>query len=94
MTRKEMAEKLAAEYGTTFKTIKDADNVLKCVFYLIGHELLSGGTVSIDRFGTFKVVDRAERSGRNPRTGEEITIPAHKSVTFSAYKPLKAAVNE
>lgn len=94
MTRKEMAEKLAAECSTTLKTVKDADNVLKSVFYLISHELVSGGSVSIDRFGTFKVAERSERSGRNPRTGEEITIPAHKSVTFSAYKPLKAAVNE
>ena len=94
MTRKELAEKLAAEYGTTFKTIKDADNVLKCVFYLIGAELVTGREVLIDKFGAFKVAERSERRGRNPRTGEEITIPAHKTITFSAYKPLKAAVNE
>lgn len=94
MTRKELAEKLSQEYSSTFETVKDADNVLKCVFYLIGHELVSGFPVSIDRFGVFKVVDKAERTGRNPRTGEEITIPAHKSVAFSASKTLKDAVNE
>lgn len=94
MTRKELAEKLSQECSASCKTVKDADNVLKCVFYLIGQELVRGGTVSIDRFGMFKVVERAERAGRNPRTGEEITIPAHKSVAFSASKTLKDAVNE
>lgn len=94
MTRKEMAEKLSQECSASCKTEKDADNVLKCVFYLIGHELVKGFPVSIDRFGVFKVVERAERTGRNPRTGEEITIPAHKSVTFSVSKTLKDAVNE
>ena len=94
MTRKELAEKLAAEYSVSLKSIKDADNVLKCVFCLIGAELVKGGEVAIDKFGIFKVVDKAERSGRNPRTGEEITIPAHKSVAFTASKTLKTAVNE
>ena len=93
MTRKELAEKLAAEYGGLFKSIKDADNVLKCVFCLIGAELVVGREVSIDKFGIFKVVDKAERSGRNPRTGEPITIPAHKSATFAASKTLKDALN-
>lgn len=94
MTRKELAEKLAAEYPVSLKSIKDADNFLKCVFCLIGAELVNGREVAIDKFGVFKVVDKVERKGRNPRTGEEITIPAHKSVTLSASKTLKAAVNE
>ena len=92
MTRKELAEKLAVECSASFKTVKDADAALKCAFVLIGMELVSGHEVSIDKFGIFKVVKLAERSGHNPRTGEEITIPAHKSVAFTPSKTLKDAV--
>ena len=53
----------------------------------------SGDTVSVAGFGTFSVSARAARSGRNPRTGETIAIPASKSPKFKAGKGLKDAVN-
>ena len=54
--------------------------------------LLRGEEVAIIGFGTFKVSQRAERKGRNPRTGEELLIPASRAPKFSAGKALKDAV--
>lgn len=50
-------------------------------------------TVSLIGFGTFSVKSRAERNGRNPKTGETIKIQASKSVGFKAGKNLKDAIN-
>ncbi|OOZ73039.1 HU family DNA-binding protein [Solemya velum gill symbiont] len=55
--------------------------------------LKDGDTVSVIGFGTFQVRDRAARTGRNPRTGEEIKIAASKNPAFKAGKALKDAVN-
>jgi DNA-binding protein HU-beta len=53
----------------------------------------SDGSVALVGFGTFAVKERAERKGRNPQTGEEITIKAAKIPSFKAGKTLKDAVN-
>ena len=55
--------------------------------------LSSGDQVTLVGFGTFSVRDRAARTGRNPRTGEEIQIAAAKIPAFKAGKALKDAVN-
>lgn len=54
--------------------------------------LANGEKVVISGFGTFEVRERAERVGRNPRTGEDITIPGQKSPAFKAGKAMKDAV--
>ena len=54
--------------------------------------LKKNGSVSIVGFGTFAVTKRAARTGRNPRTGEEMAIPASTTVRFKAGKGLKDAV--
>jgi len=56
-------------------------------------ELASGGDVALVGFGTYKVNDRAARTGRNPQTGAEIQIAAAKVPAFKAGKALKDAVN-
>jgi DNA-binding protein HU-beta len=55
--------------------------------------LKAGEDVAIIGFGTFKVSQRAARTGRNPKTGEALQISASKSPTFSAGKTLKEALN-
>ena len=55
--------------------------------------LANGGEVTLTGFGAFKVTDRAERTGRNPKTGEAITIAATKVPTFKAGKAFKEAMN-
>ena len=54
--------------------------------------LAAGESVTFTGFGSFKVVERAARKGRNPRTNEEITIPSSKVVKFTPGKGLKDAI--
>jgi DNA-binding protein HU-beta len=70
-----------------------AQEVIEAVFEGIKTTLTSGGDVRLVGFGTFSVSERAATTGRNPRTGETIDIPASKSPKFKAGKELKDAVN-
>ena len=71
---------------------KQATLVVNTVFDTISESLANGEKVQIIGFGGFDVRERAERKGRNPLTGEEITIPASKVPGFRAGKALKDAV--
>jgi len=71
---------------------KQATLVVNTVFDAISESLANGEKVQIIGFGGFDVRERAERKGRNPQTGEEITIPASKVPGFRAGKALKDAV--
>ena len=94
MNKSEMARKLATRSGLT--QAQSAD-VLEAVFSpvngVIADELDAGGKVSIGGFGTFEARERAARAGRNPRTGEAITIAAKKYPAFKAAKSLKDRVS-
>jgi len=70
-----------------------AEHALKATLNGISDALASGDEVAFVGFGTFKVSERAARTGRNPKTGEEIQIAASKTPTFKAGKALKDAVN-
>lgn len=72
---------------------KEASQALDAIFQVIEQVLSQGEDISLVGFGVFKVSKREERTGRNPRTGDSITIPATKVVKFSAGKALKEAVN-
>ena len=71
----------------------DTEKSLKAFIDTVTDELKNGGKVQLVGFGTFEVTERAERQGRNPKTGEAITIPASKSPKFKAGKALKDIVN-
>ncbi len=71
----------------------DAAKAVDGVFSSITGALKSGGDVRIVGFGTFSVANRAATTGRNPRTGESIQIPASKRPKFTVGKALKDAVN-
>ena len=71
----------------------DAAKAVDSVFASITDTLKKGGDVRLVGFGTFSVASRAATQGRNPRTGETITIPASKQPKFKAGKALKDAVN-
>lgn len=70
-----------------------ADAVLKVTLEAIQETLVSGDEVTLIGFGTFKVNERAARTGRNPKTGEAIEIAASKVPAFKPGKALKEAVN-
>jgi DNA-binding protein HU-beta len=71
----------------------DAAKAVDAVFDSITRSLKRGHEVRLVGFGTFNVRKRAASKGRNPRTGEEIKIPAGKHPKFKAGKGLKDAVN-
>ena len=70
-----------------------AGRALEGMISAIAGALKSGDQVSIVGFGAFSVRERAARTGRNPQTGQTITIKASKSPAFKAGKALKDAVN-
>ena len=71
----------------------DAAKAVDAVFQAITEALQKKDEVRLVGFGTFSVAERATTEGRNPRTGEKITIPASKQPKFKAGKGLKDAVN-
>ena len=71
----------------------DATKAVDSVFERITSSLQVGGDVRLVGFGTFSVAQRKATTGRNPRTGEAIQIPASKQPKFKAGKALKEAVN-
>ncbi len=71
----------------------DATRAVDTVVDQITKTLQKGEQVTLIGFGTFAVKDRAARTGRNPRTGEPLNIPASKVPGFKAGKALKDAVN-
>lgn len=71
----------------------DATRLVEATFDAITTALKEGDEVRLVGFGTFAVSQRAATTGRNPRTGEEIQIPAVKQPKFKAGKQLKDAVN-
>ena len=90
MNKAELIEKVAVSTDTNKAA---ATRAVEAVFDTIVSALRAGDVVGVSGFGTFSVSARAARSGRNPRTGETIAIPASKSPKFKAGKGLKDAVN-
>lgn len=81
---------LAAAVATTMGTSeKEAKAAVSAVVDKIAEAVSRGEEVAITGFGKFTVKDRPEREGRNPATGQSMTIAASKKVTFTAAKGLK-----
>ncbi len=87
-------ELVAAVAERTELSKKDAEAALKAFTDVVAEELKKGEKVQLVGFGTFEVSERAARTGRNPQTGEEMTIAASKAPKFKAGKALKDIVNE
>lgn len=94
MNKGEIVDRLSEK---TNLSKKDARAVIDSLFDpeggVIAEALGKGERVSITGFGTFEVRERAERMGRNPRTGAEMRVPASKSPAFRAGKGLKDRVS-
>jgi DNA-binding protein HU-beta len=95
VTKNDFADKLS---GKTDLSKAKAMEVIDCIFStksgegIIAVELDAGRDMTITGFGTFKTRRTKERKGRNPQTGQEITIAARNSVSFRAGKGLKDRV--
>ena len=81
MNKSELIDAIAAKAGLK-KT--DAKNALEAFMATTNETLKNGGKVALVGFGTFSVSERSARQGRNPKTGETMTIPAKKVVKFKA----------
>ena len=90
MNKTDLVNVVAAE---TNLAKKDVDAVISATVKAIADALKEGDKVALIGFGTFEVKATAAREGRNPKTGETITIPAAKKPAFSASKALKDTVN-
>lgn len=89
MTKTELVDKIASSAGIK-KT--EAAQALDATLDAIKGALKKGQKVTLVGFGTFSVSKRKARKGRNPRTGQEIKIPASKVPKFTAGKTLKDAI--
>ncbi len=75
-------------------TKKDIEVVVNAVFDSMSEALVAGEKVAISEFGTFTVKHRSERKGRNPKTQEELIVPASKIPGFRPFKTLREAVDK
>ncbi|MED4181465.1 HU family DNA-binding protein [Priestia megaterium] len=73
-------------------TKQDSKKAVDALFETISNTLAKEEKIQLLGFGTFEVRERAERTGRNPQTGEEMTIPASKVPAFKPRKELKEAI--
>ena len=72
---------------------KDAEKAVKAFTDVVAEELVKGEKIQLVGFGTFEVSQRKEREGRNPKSGEKMTISASRTPKFKAGKALKDQVN-
>lgn len=77
----------------TMNSIMMTERVVNQVLDTLQRAIVKHHSLKIQGFGVFEVVDVPARQGRNPRTGESILIPAHKTVKFRPGKELRGAVN-
>ena len=90
MTKAEFVK--ALKENAKLSTLAQAEAAYDSLFGIIKASLKNGDDVAITGFGSFKVVKRKARAGRNPRTGKALTIPAHNAVKFTAGKALKESM--
>jgi DNA-binding protein HU-beta len=90
MTKNDLADRVADRTGLAGSQARQA---VDAAIEAVSDELAAGGEVSIAGFGKFSVSNRAARQGRNPATGETITIKASKAAKFSAASALKKRLN-
>ena len=91
MNKTELVEAIAS---STEMTNNAVDNLFTAFVDFVSEDVLKGDKVSLKGFGNFEVRERGERTGRNPRTGETMTIAASKAPAFKSSSALKNAVNK
>jgi integration host factor subunit alpha len=90
MTKADIVERIYEKVGFSKK---ESAELVETVFDLMKSTLEEGDKIKIAGFGNFVVKEKSDRRGRNPQTGEEITIMARKILTFKPSQVLKSAIN-
>ncbi len=91
MTKADLARIIYERHGGISN--KEAARLVDQILYFIKQALLRGERIQITGFGTFVVREKKGRKGRNPQTGEEMTILARKSVVFRPSKAFQSSVS-
>jgi integration host factor subunit alpha len=90
LTRKDLAEAISNRLGYPQSSCGD---IVDSFLDTMKQALLDGETIKLVHFGTFAVRDKSPRRGRNPRTGESITIKKRQTVSFRPSKKLREQIN-
>ena len=91
MNKSDLIQAISQDVGITKSQAAEAlDSLLENII----KGLADKQSVRLSNFGVFSVSERSERIGRNPRTGEEITIPGKKTIKFKAWKSLNDTINK
>jgi integration host factor subunit alpha len=91
VTRKELAVAVNEQLGLSQRNSSD---IVDTVFTVLKDALIGGESVKLVQFGTLAVRDKAPRRGRNPRTGESMTITRRKMVSLRPSKQLRERLNK
>ena len=91
MTKSELIQIITSKQ--TNLTKEDVETAVNCIFNRINEELGCGGRIEIRGFGTFSIRQHAAKMGRNPRTGEKVSVPRRHSVHFKPGGKLRERVN-
>lgn len=91
MNRSDLIEAIAARFPQF--TVKDADLVVKTILGGMASALVNGNRIELRGFGCFSVYYHPSRHGRNPKTGEAVTVPAKYAPHFTPGKELRERVN-
>jgi len=91
MTKADIAQRIQQ---TTGMTLKDSAVAMEAVFQLVKQTLESGENIKLSGFGSFIIKQKQHRKGRNPKTGESMTISARKVLTFKPSAVLRSAIND
>lgn len=90
MTKADLVERIHTNTGFSKK---DSADMLESVFSIMKNTLEAGEKIKIAGFGNFEVKQKKDRKGRNPQTGESITIEARRILSFKPSTLLKQAIN-
>lgn len=90
MTKADIVEKI---HTTTGLSKKDSAEMMESVFAIMKESLEAGESIKVSGFGNFEVKQKDARRGRNPQTGEAITIEARKVLTFKPSTRLRLSIN-
>jgi integration host factor subunit alpha len=90
LTKAQLAKLLFEQIGLNKREAKDFIDVF---FDLMVEELVEGRDVKVSGFGNFEVRSKGARPGRNPKTGQDVTIPPRRVITFKASGQLKEKIN-
>jgi len=91
LTKAELADCLFDQLGLNKREAKD---MVDAFFDLVANRLIEGHDVKISGFGNYQIRTKASRLGRNPRTGEDVTIAARRVVTFHSSSKLRGLLDD